>query len=162
MRAVSGWIPLSRDWLDHPLLKDGERFRAWCWLVANAAWKPTRHDIKGKIVILEKGQLCISRERLAEIWGWSPSAVERFLTRLKTEQMIGRETGQGKSVITICDYVENQNLDDETGQATGQATGQKSDRDRTTKEQGNNLTREESKKEKKERKSSSKFGEDSG
>jgi len=71
----------------------------------------------------------------------SESAVERFLTRLQTEQMIGRETGQGKSVITICNYAKYQDISDDAGQATGQATGQRSDSDRTAKEQGNKGTR---------------------
>ena len=69
-----------------------------------------------------------------------PSGVERFLTRLETEQMIGRETGQGRSIITICNYDKYQERRDEAGQATGQAIGQRPDSDRTAKEQGNKGT----------------------
>lgn len=138
---MSGFIAMQRDAFSHPLLKDGERFRAWFWLVANAAWKQTRHDARGKTIIVERGQICAGREHLAKEWGWSPSAVERFLTRLETEQMIGRETGQGKSIITICNYDKYQDCAPETGQTSGQQTGQKSDRNRTAKEQGNKETR---------------------
>ncbi len=133
-----GWISLHRGWRDNPIFRgEFSRADAWVWLIENACWKPTRFDIKGKIVTLERGQVCASRDRLATVWGWSPSAVERYLTRLQTEHMIGRETGQGKSVITICNYAKYQDRANQTGQETGQETGQASDRDRTAKEQGN-------------------------
>lgn len=137
---MSGFIALHRDVFTHPLLKDGDRFRAWFWLVANAAWKTTRHDARGKTIEVHRGQICAGREYLAKEWGWSPSAVERFLTRLETEHMIERETGHGKSLITICNYDKYQDVSDEAGQKTGQSTGQKSDRNRTAKEQGNKGT----------------------
>lgn len=137
---MSGFVCLHRDALDHPLLQDAGRLGAFFWLVARAAWKPVPFDISGKIITLERGQLCTSRSLLAKAWGWSPSAVERFLTRLKTEQMIEQATGQGKSVITICNYEKYQSVNSDTGQATGQVTGQPSDSHRTAKEQGNKGT----------------------
>lgn len=136
-----GWFTLHRGWRDNPVFRgEFSRADAWVWLIENACWKPTRHDVKGKTIMLDRGQLCASRERLAEVWGWSPSAVERFLTRLKTEQMIERETGQGKSVLTICNYAKYQDISEQTGQEKEQPTGQRSDRDRTAKEQGNQET----------------------
>ncbi|NBC37346.1 hypothetical protein GTZ99_12375 [Novosphingobium sp. FSY-8] len=133
---MSGFIALHREAFSHPVLKDADRFRAWFWLVAHAAWKPTRHDARGRTITVERGQICAGREHLAKEWKWSPSAVERFLTRLETEQMIERETGQGKTIITICNYDKYQDFGAETEQLSGQQTGQKSDRNRTTKEQG--------------------------
>lgn len=139
---MSGFIALHREAFNHPLLKDADRFRAWFWLVANAAWKPTRHDARGRTIEVKRGQICAGREHLAKEWKWSPSAVERFLARLETEHMIERETGQGKSVITICNYDKYQDFSDETEHMSGQQIGQKSDRNRTAKEQGNKETRE--------------------
>lgn len=136
-----GWISLHRGWRDNPIFRgEYSRADAWIWLIETACWKPAKFDIKGKIVTLQRGQLCVSREMLAKAWQWSPSAVERYLTRLQTEQMIGRETGQGKSIITICNYVKYQDRADKTGQETEQESGQTSDRDRTAKEQGNKGT----------------------
>jgi len=137
---MSGFIALHREAFSHPVLKDADRFRAWFWLVAHAAWKQTRHDARGRTIIVERGQLCAGREQLAKEWKWSPSAVERFLARLETEQMIERETGQGKSVITIRNYDKYQDRAEETGHMSGQQTGQKPDRNRTAKEQGNKGT----------------------
>ena len=141
---MSGFIALHREAREHPLFSgDVERFGAWFWLVATACWKPTKFNAGGTIIILERGQLCVSRAQLAAAWGMSPSGVERFLTRLQTEQMIERATGQGRSIITICNYSNYQDFSNEPGQATGQATGQQSDSYRTTKEQGNKGTIEE-------------------
>lgn len=139
---MSGFVAAYREALDHPLFfGNSERLGAWMWLVMRAAWKPTPYDIGGKIITIERGQLCTSRAQLSKAWGMSPSGVERFLNRLKTEQMIEQATGQGKSVITICNYSKYQDVSDEagqgievqsgrtggrtkTGQAFGQVTGQ--------------------------------------
>ena len=138
---MSGFIALHREAREHPLFAgNAERFGAWFWLVATACWRPTKFNAGGTIITLERGQLCVSRTQLATAWGMSPSAVERFLTRLQTEQMIGRSTGQARSIITICNYDTYQGKNDETGQPTGQPTGQRPDSDRTTKEQWNNGT----------------------
>lgn len=129
---MSGFALTHRTVFDHPLFDgDAARLGAWLWLVGKACWKPTPFDISGKIVTLERGQICVSRSQLAKAWGMSPSAVERFLTRLETEQMIGRATGQGRSIVTICNYDKYQSTPDEPGQATGQATGQRPDSKRT-------------------------------
>lgn len=141
---MSGFAVLYREATDHPLfVGDSSRFGAWAWLVLKACWKPTKFNVSGSTMTIERGQLCVSRSQLATAWGWSQSAVERFLTRLQTEQMIGRATGQGRSIITICNYEKYQDIADDAGQATGQSTGQRSDSDRTAKEQGNQITIEE-------------------
>lgn len=133
---MTGFVALHREAFSHPVLKDPARFRAWFWIVAHAAWKPTKHDARGHTITVDRGQLCAGREYLAKEWGWSPSAVERFLTRLETEQMIERKTGQMKTVITICNYDKYQDVPDETEHMSGQQFGQKPDRNRTTKEEG--------------------------
>ena len=135
---MSGFILLHRGWRDNSIFRgEFSRADAWIWLIEHACWKPTKFDVNGKTVTLERGQLCTSREQLAKAWEWSPSGVERIMTRLKTEHMIGRETGQGRSVITICNYAKYQDVPAKAGLPTGQAKGQRPDSDRTAKEQGN-------------------------
>ncbi|MFC0204713.1 hypothetical protein [Novosphingobium soli] len=140
---MSGFALLFREAADHPLLAgDSARLGAWAWLVLKGCWKPTRFRVGGKVVELDRGQLCVSRSQLADAWGWSPSSVERFLTRLETEQMIGRETGQGRTIITICNYAKYQDVEAKAGQAAEQPDGQAPDSDRTTKEQINHITKD--------------------
>lgn len=132
---MSGTINLSRDVFDHPLLKDGDRFRAWFWMVARACWKPTRFDVAGRIITLERGQFCCSVRELAEAWGWSKSAVDRFLTRLKTETMIGTDAGTGKLIVTIRNYDKYQSQPGATGTANGTPTGTAAGQQRDIKEE---------------------------
>lgn len=136
---MSGFIALHREAFSHPMLKDADRFRAWFWLVANAAWKPTTTRIKGQTVQLERGELSFSQRFLAEKWDMSKSRVDRFIADLRAEGMIttrskngadgGHKAGQGQSIITICNYEKYQRIEDEargnsgaTGGATGGAT----------------------------------------
>lgn len=134
---------MYREAVDHPLFAgDSSRLGAWTHLVLKACWKPTKFNIGGKVVELERGQLCVSRSQLADAWGWKPSAVERFLVRLETEQMIERSTGQGRTIITVCNYAKYQDIETQAGQLSEQAPGQPSDSHRTTKEQGNQETKD--------------------
>lgn len=120
---MAGFIKLHRSAFSHPLLQDGERFRAFFWLVSEACWKPTKFDRRGTTITLERGQICVSIRELAKAWKWSKSAVERFLTRLETETMIETTSGTARGVITICNYDKYQDRDEETGTVAGTLTG---------------------------------------
>ncbi len=123
---MSGFVVIQREALDHHIIGDAERFRAWCWLIANACWKPTRVKVKGETVRLERGELSFSQRFLAEKWGWSKSRVDRFIAELRAEGMIstrskcgagtgasaGHNAGQGQSIITICNYAKYQDVPD--------------------------------------------------
>jgi len=140
---VSGFAVIFREMKEHPLFAgDSERLGAWTWLLLTGCWKATKFRVSGKVVELQRGQLCASRSQLAEAWGWAPSKVERFLVHLENEQMIERETGQGRTIITICNYAIYQDVEAKTGQENGQPSGQASDSHRTTKEQGNQETKD--------------------
>ena len=137
---MSGFVRLERGAFDHPILRDPLRFRAWFWLVANACWKPSRYDVNGKIIDLQRGQVCASLRQLAEAWGMSKTATERFITRLKTETMIGTDTGTGRYIITICNYDKYNPCAEMNGTATGTPSGTTAGQQRDIKEQGNKET----------------------
>lgn len=102
---MSGFFLMQRDVFEHHLFKGShERFYAWSWLIAKAAWQKTQFDVGGKTITLERGQLCYSIRRLSEKWGMSKGATERFINRLKTETMIETASGRGRLIITICNY----------------------------------------------------------
>lgn len=135
---MAGHINLHRDAFDHPLLRDGDRFRAWFWMVSKACWKPTQFDVGGRLTTLQRGQFCCSVREMAEAWNWSKSSVDRFLTRLKTESMIGTVSGTGRLIITICNYDKYQTRDQEGGTPVGTPSGTAAGQQRDTKEEGNN------------------------
>lgn len=130
-----GVFAVDRGIFDHYLFKSKEPFsrrEAWLWLLSEAEWKPQRRMVSGQIVELSRGQLSHSVRFMAEAWGWSKSAVDRFLGRLKTETMIGTESGTGILVITICKYNDYQKVSlpsrDNDGTKAGTAAGQQRDR----------------------------------
>lgn len=144
---MSGYIALYRDAFDHPMLEDADRFRAWFWLVANAAWKPTTARIKGETVELERGELSFSQRFLAEKWSMSKSRVDRFLADLRREGMIETRTkngasddhkaGQGQSIIKICNYDKYQQSDDTERGNSGATSGATAGQQRGKEEEGN-------------------------
>jgi hypothetical protein len=140
---MSGFIVAYRDAAEHPLFKGhADRLGAWLWLLMKAAWKPTKFDVNGKVVTVERGQLSVSIRHLGEAWGWPKSTTERFLTRLKTETMIETHSGTGRLLITICNYDKYQDVSDINGTASGTQVGTGAGQERDTKEQGNKGTRD--------------------
>ena len=130
-----GVFAVDRGVFDHPLFNENRQFsrmEAWVWLLSEAAWKPTKRQVSGKIITIDRGQLSHSVRFMADAWGWSKSAVDRFLTRLKTETMIGTDSGTGVLVVTICKYNEYQKVSlpkrDKNEPASGTAAGQQRDR----------------------------------
>lgn len=139
---MSGFVALHREAREHHLFKgDVARLGAWLWLVAGACWKPTKFNIGGSTITLQRGQICVSVRQLAEAWGWSKSAVDRFLTRLQTETMIVCEAGQGRTIITICNYAKYQDQEERDRDSSGTPSGTAAGQQRDTKEQGNKETR---------------------
>jgi hypothetical protein len=141
---MSGFILMHREALEHPLFaKDAQRLGAWLWMVARACWKPTKFNVQGKTVEIGRGQFCCTVRELGDAWGMSKSAVDRFLTRLRTETMIETDSGTGRLIITICNYAKYQDVGNEAGTDAGTPTGTAAGQQRDTKEQGNKGTREE-------------------
>jgi len=131
-----GVFAIDRGVWDHPMLKSREPFsrrEAWMWLISEAAWKPRVVMIEGRRIALERGQLVHSIRFMAEKWCWPKSNVARFLEALKTETMIGTESGTGITVITISKYNEYQRVSlpdrDSDGSDGGTEAGQERDRE---------------------------------
>ncbi len=132
-----GVFSVSRDIFDHPIVgRDPARLKAWLQMVAKACWKPTKFDVKGKTVTIDRGQFATTYRQLSDDLGWSLGATQRFLTRLKTDTMIETATDTGKMVITICNYEIYQLSPIETDTATDTPTDTKLIQNRYTKEEG--------------------------
>lgn len=130
---MSGWIKSRRRVVEHPLFKgDVAKLGAWMWLLNSACYRPTKFNVNGRIIEVQRGQICVSMRGLAEAWGWSKSSVERFITRLKTETMIETEGGTGRLVITICNYERFQSDAELTGTGSGTPRGTGAGQERDT------------------------------
>jgi hypothetical protein len=133
-----GFVLIHRSLWDHPAFRNFSEAAAFAWMISQASWKPTRVRYKDRVIVLQRGQLAISYRDLARRLGFTKSAIERFLKRLKTETMIGTATGTGVVVISIYNYDKYQSEPDAAGTAPGQEVGQ--DRD-TTGTQNNKLNK---------------------
>ena len=142
---MAGYLRAQRDRFKHHLFRSEQFCRgyAWDWMCAKACFADRLYAVKGKTLMVQRGQFVASPDEMAEAWNWSRSAVNRFLARLKTEHMIEHETGHGKSLITICNYEEYQADTPQAGQERGQESGHKADTKRTAKEKGKGITRNE-------------------
>lgn len=114
MRDVRGYIAVQRSIFDHKLFAGAfSRRDAWLWLIARAAWKPSIQKVKRGALTVGRGELAATVRGLAQAWGWSPAAVQRFLGALKREKMIrvcctdtSADTLRSTRgmVITVCNY----------------------------------------------------------
>jgi hypothetical protein len=132
---VSGYVRLYRSLVnEHPAFRNDAEAMAFAWLVAKAAWQPTRVRYKERIIALDRGQLAVSQRDMARSLDRDKAWVERLWKRLKAEAMIGVDSEAGVAVITICKYEQYQSrglgreaLDEapeEAGARQGQGTEQ--------------------------------------
>lgn len=130
------WVAIDRDMRFHPIVgflnpdgtpKDGRPVSetdAWVDLVCEASWKDREVDNKGKMTLIERGQIMRSRSWLSKRWGWTQDKVRWWLDKLENSGMIRRsnpsanspETTQNHTqkkpqrsahyinVITLCNY----------------------------------------------------------
>jgi hypothetical protein len=110
-RGMSGWIAISRDIFKHEFFARepmSER-EAWVWMIARAAWEPTRHKAGNDMLDVPRGSFFCTLRELQQAWGWgSDFRVRTFLKRTQAERMIDTKTNAGKTQITICNYDEYQ------------------------------------------------------
>lgn len=136
-----GWFAVKRGITSHDLFRSKpDRLMIWIWLIENACWKDTPHDIKGETVTVRRGQICTSERRIADKCGVGYQVVRTFLKRLQNERMINATVVRGKSIITLCNYESYQsseNQENAGANATPNATLTQRQR---TKEQGNNTS----------------------
>ncbi|HCH73078.1 MAG TPA: hypothetical protein DFK19_16165 [Ochrobactrum sp.] len=104
---MSRWVRVQTSIFDHELFQAEpltER-EAWLWLIANAAWKATRHRIGSDMHEVPAGSLFVTLRQLQTAWKWkSDYRVRSFLKLLEKEEMIICETNAGKTQVTICNY----------------------------------------------------------
>lgn len=131
---MTSWFAVARGITAHPLLKGHPaRLAVWLWLIDNAMWKDTPHDVNGQTVLVKRGSVCVSERRLAREVGVGYQVVRTFLERLNGERMINASVTHGRTIISLCNYDKYQHLPSE-GNARPNARPTQGQR---TKEQGN-------------------------
>ncbi len=115
MNKNKGWISLYRSIQDHWLYKEKRKFskfEAWIDLLLEANHKDNRFPLGNEIVECKRGQLVTSIRQLCDRWRWSNTKVVNFLKLLQDDKMITYFSDTKKTVITIENYNDYQDVND--------------------------------------------------
>jgi len=134
---VTGWIAISRDIHKHPIFhKRPDRLYAWTWMLAQAAWKPTRFNVAGEIVDVPRGSFCASQKTMSTGTMLTRQALRTFIKLLENQEMLSTRPAHGQhtstTMLSICNW--------EKYQTVQPSTNHQSTNEQPTKEQGNNIT----------------------
>lgn len=136
---MAGWFSVKRGITQHHLFKgDAERLMVWLWLLDNAAWKDTRHDVQGATVTVLRGSVCVSLRHISSETGVGLQRVRTAIKRFADENMIDTQLTHGKSMITLCNFEKYQSPNNLANTVPTQDQHSAN----TQKKQGNNKTRE--------------------
>lgn len=109
---VEGWISLHRK-IQDCFIWDVKPFswgQAWIDLLLIANHNDARTAFDGKMITVGMGQRITSIRYLADRWGWSRTKVTNFLNVLEEEEMIIRKSDTKKTLLTIVNYEQYQNI----------------------------------------------------
>lgn len=117
MGAIDGWIKLHRKMLDNPVVwKDSDHLAVWIYLLLNATHKDMDVLFKNKRITLKPGQLITGRKSIASQLSISDSKVKRVLLAFESDQQIDRQRSNKNSLITILNWCEYQQNDQQNDQ----------------------------------------------
>lgn len=102
---MTGWFAVKRGITKHPIFREQPvRLAIWIWLIDNAAWEDTPHDINGKIVTIPRGSVCVSERRLADAIGVGRQVVRTFFDLLEANHMVNPDVTHGRTILALCNY----------------------------------------------------------
>ena len=110
-----GWIKLYRKFLEWEWFTDAKMVQLFIYLLLSASID----ERKWKGIVLERGQLATTVAELSEKTNLSTKTVRTALQRLEDGQIIGRQTTNKFTIITICNYESYQAKEDGQGQTNG-------------------------------------------
>lgn len=107
-----GGIFLLRKIRQNPLWneKPFTRGQAWVDMLLLANYKDNDIFFEGQIYKIKRGQFIRSERQFAMDWGWSRSAVTRFLKLLKKQEMIVSKPNPRANLLTILNYNQLQKI----------------------------------------------------
>ena len=134
MSATNGWIKLHRKVWDNPRSSDPCWLAVWIYLLCHANHNGKKAVWNGQIITLKPGQLITGRKSISRLTGVNEAKVYRALTVLKSEQQIEQQTSNVSSLITILNWTQYQESEQQSEQPTNSQ--------RTTNEQPANTPKE--------------------
>jgi len=110
--ASYGWIALDRAIVENWIYKDKpfDRLHAWIDLLLLAEHSTKKKMWRGSITDFNRGDVCLSIEKLSERWGWSRKKTRHFLEQLEKDQMVHLRVTPHRTVISIVNYAKFQDV----------------------------------------------------
>jgi len=107
-----GYAKIHREIWEHWIWKKKpfSQAQARIDMVLLANYKPNKVPYRSQVTEIGRGEFIRSRRDLAKRWGWTDSAVQRFIVLLEKDSMIVRKSDQKANHITICNYDKWQNI----------------------------------------------------
>jgi hypothetical protein len=140
---MSGWYAVQRGITAHHLFKGKpERLAVWMWILDNAAWKDTTHDVQGRTVNVPRGSVCASSRHIADAVGVGHQVARTALKRFENESMINTQPTHGKNVISLCNFEKYQDPNAKANTQPNTPLTQDQHTANTQKKQVNKLTKE--------------------
>ena len=102
-----GWIKTYRSFRNSWMWSVKEPFdkkSAWLDMLMSAFYIDGEQSFKGVKISVKRGQFPTSVRILADRWMWSVAKANRYIERLKAEQMINTERIDGGTLVTIVNY----------------------------------------------------------
>lgn len=124
---MAGWIKLFRDLKSHWLWNLKEPFdkrSAFIDLLLNVNYISNTVVLNGSKIVVGRGQMITSIQKLADKWIWSRHKVSNYLNRLEQENMIIQVRDSKKILIGITNYEFYQN-NQKTRKCRGYTRGHK-------------------------------------
>lgn len=109
-----GWISLNRSIRDHWLYLEKRKFsyyEAWLDILMDANHVENKILMSGELIQINRGQFITSIRKLGERWGWSRTKVKSFLDLLESDSMVIVKSDTKKTLITVVNYDNYQNMD---------------------------------------------------
>lgn len=113
----NGFVKVHRKIMDNPIIfKDSDHFAVWMYLLLNATHKEMDMLFKGKRITLIPGQLITGRKVISTKLGIEETKVKRIINLFKNAQQIDQQASNKNSLITIKNWVQYQQVDQQNAQ----------------------------------------------
>jgi len=103
------WISITRSLEDSWIFAEPEALKFWMALLIRANWDRKTTIFNKQLITVERGQVVFGRKVWSERLNISEMKLRRYLDMLKADGMINQLVTSRYSVITVLNYDEHQN-----------------------------------------------------
>jgi len=107
----TSWVKIHRKLMDHWLYATPAYTNIWLAILCLANFKQSKVNLRGKLVIIERGEMLTSTESLAKKSHTSRQQVRTFLKHAQQDGMILVKSNQHSTILKVLNYEDLQSTD---------------------------------------------------